>query len=80
MKNLDEGPDGLDDSAFDRAWDRAIRDDAARRAARLPARRRQPIPVIPTADLDARLDAHFEKFAPTIDAINAGFAATGDKP
>lgn len=44
-KGLDDGPDGLND----KAWDRAIREDSARRAARLPARRRQPIPVIPTS-------------------------------
>lgn len=47
MKNLDDGPDGLNDKAFDRAWAQAIREDAARRAAQLPAKKRQPIPVIP---------------------------------
>lgn len=30
------------------------------------------------AELDARLDAHFELFAPAIKAINAGFAATSN--
>lgn len=29
------------------------------------------------ASLNARLDAHFEKFAPAIAAINVGFAKTG---
>jgi len=66
MKDLDDGPDGLNDKAMDRALDRAIREDRARRAAQLPAK---------VTDLDA----HFKKFAPAIDAINAGFAATGGK-
>lgn len=47
MKNLDDGPDGLNDEAYDRAWKRAIREDARRRAALLPSKVRQAIPVIP---------------------------------
>lgn len=48
MKGLDDGPDGLNDEAIDRAWRKAMREDAAMRAARLPARRTQRIPVVPT--------------------------------
>lgn len=81
MKNLDEGPDGLDDAAFDRAWDRAIHEDAARRAAVLPARGVRPPESLEEfrVRIAAELDAHFNKFAPVISAINAGFAATGGR-
>ena len=75
MRKIDDGPDGLNDNAFDRAWARAIREDAARRAAQLPAKVRQATHAIPTTDLDAHLD----RFAPVFDAINAGFASTGSR-
>ncbi len=47
VKRPDDGPEGFDNSGFDREWTTAIREDAARRAAQLPAKRRQSIPVVP---------------------------------
>jgi hypothetical protein len=46
MKDLDDGPDGLNDKAFERALRRGV-DQARLRAAKLPAKTRQLIPVIP---------------------------------
>lgn len=77
MKNLDDGPDGLNEEAWERAWARELAKTRLR-AAVLPAKKRQPIPVIPT--VPEALGAHFEKMAPTIAAINEGMKPTGGKP
>lgn len=44
-KNLDDGPDGLNDDAWERAWAREVAKTRLR-AAKLPAKQRQMIPVI----------------------------------
>ncbi|MGE5801599.1 MAG: hypothetical protein ACM358_05040 [Gemmatimonadota bacterium] len=45
MKNLDDGPDGLNEEAWVREWKRA-KEETRLRAAKLPAKVSRPTPVI----------------------------------